>query len=388
VVRTVLVRGTRELATRLDAWKELARNACEPNVFHEPEFLLPCLQELGSSSNLCVVLVFAARAGRDAAVEMLVGLFPFCQVRMHRLVRLPILKSLTNGWLPHVYLGTPLVHRDHATAALDGLLDLLDRQPNGRRLLEWNVHATDGPFARHLAERLRVRRQPHLALPGSDRALFRRKEDAGPTPHVSSVTKGRLRNKLRNLERLGVVRFGRLDPGEPTEDWIEDFLALEASGWKGQAGTALASSPNGRCFFERLCRRLHAEGRLIMHRLTLDGRVIAASCMLLAADRSQAFEFKVAYDEQLARFSPGMQLKLHVLTERQEAEDRVTTIDSCARHDSTLWHAFRVDRRHLGHVLVGANRPLARLALAVGARALGVHHRLQQLRQARVGRGG
>jgi hypothetical protein len=382
VVRTILVRGTRELAVRLSAWKELARNACEPNVFYEPEFLLPCLQELGAAQaqDFCVVLTVTLLATTGGvAAERLIGLFPFRHARMHRLVRLPVLKGLANGWLPHVYLGTPLVHREHTAAALDGLLDLLDRRPGGCALLEWNGHAADGPFACCLAERLRERRQPRLALPGPDRAFFRRAPPAADAkPPISGDTRSRLGNKLRNLERQGRVGFERLDPGEPLEGWIAEFLALEASGWKGKAGSALASRPADRRFFERLCRLLHAEDRLMMHRLTLDGRAVAANCMLVAADRTQAFSFKVAYDERLAKFSPGIQLKLHVLGERQRSDDGVTGIDSCAASDSPLWNTFHLDRRYLGHVLVGAHRPDVRAALGLAEGALAVQQRWQR----------
>src|SRR5688500_12553393 len=84
--RATMVRELAALEPHVPAWKALARHACDANVYYEPEFLLPCLEELGAHLPVRVVLVFAtARAGQ----ETLIGLFPFCRTRMHKLARIP-----------------------------------------------------------------------------------------------------------------------------------------------------------------------------------------------------------------------------------------------------------------------------------------------------------
>jgi len=54
-----------------------------------------------------------------------------------------------------------------------------------------------------------------------------------------------------------------------------------------------------------VARDLHAEGRLLMHGLALNGRTIAQNCTFLGADRATAFVFRIAYDESYAKQSPG-----------------------------------------------------------------------------------
>src|SRR5262245_38692797 len=46
----------------------------------------------------------------------------------------------------------------------------------------------------------------------------------------------------KRLCERGVVAWRTLEPGQEAGPWIEDFLALEASGWKGRAGSAFAWS--------------------------------------------------------------------------------------------------------------------------------------------------
>ena len=50
-----------------------------------------------------------------------------------------------------------------------------------------------------------------------------------------------LRRQFARLSELGEVRFERRTDAEGLECWVDEFLALEHSGWKGSAGSALAS---------------------------------------------------------------------------------------------------------------------------------------------------
>jgi hypothetical protein len=69
------------------------------------------------------------------------------------------------------------------------------------------------------------------------------------------------------------------------------------------------------------------DGRLDFWRLTLDGRPIA---MTFAVRRPpQAWLLKIAHDESLARFSPGVQLMLDV-SASLIADPEIDWVDSCA----------------------------------------------------------
>src|SRR6202011_2075663 len=61
---------------------------------------------------------------------------------------------------------------------------------------------------------------------------------------------------------------------------IDHFLALEANGWKGRAGTAAADDQNLQRFVRKAGHRVAAEGKVTIDRLLVDGRAIAAAIVL------------------------------------------------------------------------------------------------------------
>jgi hypothetical protein len=120
---------------------------------------------------------------------------------------------------------------------------------------------------------------------------------------------------------------------------FDDFLALEASGWKGKAGTAVAYDDNVQGFIETALYALATERKVAINRLLLDGRPIAATITLRSGDN--AWYWKTAYDERLARYAPGMLLTA-ALTEELTEDSAITRTDSAAAPDNTvLDHIWR-----------------------------------------------
>jgi CelD/BcsL family acetyltransferase involved in cellulose biosynthesis len=94
------------------------------------------------------------------------------------------------------------------------------------------------------------------------------------------------------------------------------------------------------------------------------------ACLLReAAFGGGAFVFKIAYDETFRRQSPGMQLLLEQLREIHAPASPIGWVDSCASPRDTLYSQLWLDRRQLGHVLVGP-RSLAGRMLVMAARGV------------------
>jgi len=87
---------------------------------------------------------------------------------------------------------------------------------------------------------------------------------------------------------------------------LADFFVIEASGWKGRGGTAIAQRPELVGFYAQMARDAAKRGALALGFLELDGRRIAAHLSLLHAGRH--YLLKLGYDEALHEFSPGQQL--------------------------------------------------------------------------------
>ena len=110
-----------------------------------------------------------------------------------------------------------------------------------------------------------------------------------------------LRRRRRIAEQTGALRLRHCTSANPVE--MERFYQLEASGWKGKAGTAILSSPRTLRFYSEIAQAGSRFGYLSLYLLECGERLLAAHFGLQYRDRYYAP--KVAYDEQLARLGPG-----------------------------------------------------------------------------------
>jgi CelD/BcsL family acetyltransferase involved in cellulose biosynthesis len=177
------------------------------------------------------------------------------------------------------------------------------------------------------------------------------------------------RKELRRLEtrlgELGTLRVRELGPDEALEPWCDYFLALEASGWKGEQGTALACNAHTELFFRTAVEGARAAGKLQFLRLDLDGRAIAMLINFLAAPGG--FSFKTAFDPEYARFSPGVLIQLENLRRLDRAG--LEWMDSCAAENHSMIDSLWPGRRRVVRVtvrLAGFRRSL----VFAGCRAL------------------
>jgi hypothetical protein len=127
----------------------------------------------------------------------------------------------------------------------------------------------------------------------------------------------------------------------------------------------LASCPAKAAFFRDAIAGAQAAGRLEFLRLALDGRPIAMLVNFFAPPGG--FTFKIAFDEENARFSPGVLIQIDNLAVLERPD--VAWMDSCAVEDHPMINSLWTERCSIVRVTI----PLAgrrRLALYAGARAL------------------
>ena len=312
-------RNLAELETVVKPWRDLAARALEPNVFYEPAFALGAAAVFGRDAG--AVLIWSGGSPRR-----LLGFFP-ARVQTRRYgVKLPVLVGWTHPYAP---LGVPLVEREAAEPVLAAFLAQLatDRALPGLWLLPFLP--AQSPFASALDAIVRRaqmpvadvnRRERALLAPGGERADY--VENAlGPRKQKE------LRRLGRRLSELGAVLFTSATKPAAVAAATEDFLVLEARGWKGRAGTAMAAHDDLRRFLRTAVDRLAAEGKVCIARILLDGRAIAAAIVLRSGPT--AWFWKIAYDEALARFSPGVMLTV-ALTEELTDDVTLAQADSCA----------------------------------------------------------
>jgi CelD/BcsL family acetyltransferase involved in cellulose biosynthesis len=353
-----VVESAEQLLAHVSAWTALAGNALEPNPFYEPWMLMPAIFTYGSTDRLLFALVYRTEPGSHAP-PLLCAFFPFSRQTFKRRP-LGVLKL----WrYRYCCLSTPLVHRDHARPALKAVFEWARAYPSAPSLLDFSIVHGDGPVRQAVVECLNERRAMTYPIESYNRAFLFREGD--PEEYVASTLSRRHHKEIarqrRRLAEQGRLESRILEPGECAQPWVDDFLGLEASGWKGREGTAMASNPVDRAWFRAIAIRAHANHQLLMLGLFLDGRPLALQCNFLSG--RGGFAFKMAYDEAFAKYSPGVQLEIDNIHAVHRLP-RILWMDSCAGPYSSINRLWK-HRRTIDSLLISTGR--VRGDLVVGA---------------------
>jgi CelD/BcsL family acetyltransferase involved in cellulose biosynthesis len=336
-----------ELSGFIDEWRRLAGRALDPNIFYEPEFALAAAPLFGRG--VLALLVWSS-TGR------LVGFFPYRIKRRYGAIAARI------GWThPYAPLGLPLVEREHAVGVIAAWLDHLARDPNGPPVLLMPM-LPEGAFAAALNSILSESGRRSAAFDHHRRALLAPGNGRAGYPQHAGSSKRRkeMRRLRRRLEDLGPVNHVIATSGDEIAATVQEFLRLEASGWKGAAGTAATLKPQVSRFLANSVTALAARGKARADLLLAAGRPIAAVITLFSG--KTAWCWKIAYDESFARYSPGVQLVLE-LTRDLLAIETLAEADSCAVPAHPMIDPIWRERLVLSDLLV-AVKPQSRLSFA------------------------
>ncbi|MCA0210321.1 MAG: GNAT family N-acetyltransferase [Proteobacteria bacterium] len=336
------------------AWDRLAGEASEPNPFAERWCLQSALHLLDPERNARLVLV---QGGSDGP---LVGVMPVAPATHYG--RLPLCH--VTGWAhPNHFHGAPLVRAGFESLFWSILLGWCDAAPWARTLVQVPRLTEDGPLHRALEGVARARGGEAVAVHREERALL--ESASSPEEYWDAAVRAKKRKELRRqanrLAEQGAVRFRRWQPGEAIEPWIDAFLDLEARGWKGRAGSALASHGDTEAWFRATLSGGAEAGKLDMRALDLDDRPLAMLINFLCPPGG--FSFKTAFDEDFARFSPGVllqQANLDLLD-----DPRIDWVDSCAAPGHPMIDSVWRERRALVWVNIALSAPFDRLRFAM-----------------------
>jgi CelD/BcsL family acetyltransferase involved in cellulose biosynthesis len=321
----------------MERWRALGRDVPDPNPFAQADFVVPAARWLGWSTSLAVAVVERGRELRFA--------LPVTRLRGFHGIPVPAIGT----WLhPYSPLGTPLVHKEQSeetwleAAGLVGgatpwaVLRLFPSDGHAFRALDVAQWATGRPV-------------PVIDQPSRPVAL-RRPGTTGTERMRAKHRKGLARQRRRLAERLGGPLEATVlgEPGRELDRAVDGFLTMEASGWKGHGGGAMACRPGHGAFFQDMCRRFAAAGELQFWILRAGGRILAYQCNLLAGDC--VFVFKITYDEEFRAYSPGAQLMVETVRWFHTDGGR-DTYDSCLGSGNIL-HDLFPDRRPMADVLL------------------------------------
>jgi CelD/BcsL family acetyltransferase involved in cellulose biosynthesis len=342
-----------------DAWAGLQDRAIEPNAYYDPRWARTVARHARGHAGAKALL-----AWDRACDERLIGLMPVRSARQALALPLPMLVA----WKAYASLTIPLLDRDCAASAAGILIDAA--RARGARALLLPGLAIDGPAYAAMTQALLERGlRPEILRSYKRAALDATKDgDALLREALGAKKLKELRRQRHRLEDDGKLTFSVRTEPQDVQRALEDFLVLEASGWKGLRGTALVQHPGDATFIRQAAVDMARDGRLSIVSLMRNGTAIAAG--LILRDGSRAYFFKIAMDERLARTSPGVQLTLD-LTRHLCADPQILSADSSTDSEHPMIdHVWR-ERITIADLFIPlkARDPLARACkLLVNAR--------------------
>ena len=348
-----------------DQWRQLAEVACEPNGYY-----LPGWEQ--------AVNAFATGRTDASALaawngDRLIGLMPLVSLWRAYKIPLPALVSAH----PYGTLCAPPLDAAMSTEAAAQLLQ--QARDAGAHALILRDMPIDGAAMNAFAEVLKRDGIKPRVLQSVSRACLDATRDADELLQDALGTKKlkELRRQRHRLAEHGEVHFDVARTVGEVAAALETFLKLEASGWKGARGTALAQDNGDRQFIRHATAALAATGQCEIVTLRAGDIPVAAGIVLRHQDR--AFFFKIGVDERFAKFSPGVQLTLD-LTCHLCADPVITSADSTASPDHPMINPIWRGRFAIGDVLLPL-RPKDPVASVVHAAMATCQFALEQARR-------
>lgn len=337
----------------LEDWRDLLARPLTQNPFLHPAYVKAGLDAGLDKGDSAAVIV--SRAGK---VE---GIFPTSPLKV-RGMRIP------GVWASELNLyhfnGAPLVAKDNAEDVVKAWLQSIGSKdaPSICVLRHMDLGndlvGTIAAQAREMSYGLRV-------IKRYERPRLTREHD-GFESHIKAVlSKRRVKDIRRNLRRLGEkgeVRLEHVTERAAVAERLEDFLRIEASGWKGEAGTAFLSDEATARFARAAFATDGEEGLVSIDTLLVDDQPIAVSINLQSG--TTRFTPKCAIDEEYRNFSPGVLLEYLVIEAFYSAQD-CELMDSAITTDSHIVAGFWNETAPHGDVILAKSNWQAGATAAV-----------------------
>jgi hypothetical protein len=326
----------------------LSNRAIEPNVFFASRFLAPALPRL-EDREIRLAIIRDESAGRSR----LRFLMPFSIEKPGFAIGTPIIRTWANPFGP---LGTPLVDAENAAETIDHFLEALGRDTSQLpHVLVLPDIRLRGPFAQMLKAIAISRNLPVLTANLQQRPMLESLQD-GETYLKASIKSSHMREMRRQwglIEKMGTIAYDVARQPRDIRLRMEEFLLLEAAGWKGKKRSAMLSDRYRAAFAREAVNNLAEVDAARVHTIDFNGKAIASMIVLMM--NGEAYTWKTAYDESFARFSPGKLLTAH-LTEWHLDDANIIRTDSCALPDHPIMARFWQEREEMGTLIVGLSQ--------------------------------
>lgn len=318
---------------------KLAKRTLDQNIFFESPVLRSAWPRLTTllAPHGCWMMCLWESTGNGRELRL------FMPLRLNK-VGFPakkVLEPLANQFMP---LGTPMIDRDCGQEAAETLLRLL-ADPSLRlpKVIDFTWQR-EGSESQLVLERAAA----NLGLSSKRNASFQRAalfpdpdRSIEPLPTLSKKRLRELRRQLRKLDDVSPTKFECARSSSSVHSAIEGFLTLELKGWKGRKGTALYNHKKIAAFSRQIVSELASVNQCEIFSLTQNNKPIASLIML--GRNGRLVPWKMAFDEELSAYSPGMQVMVDA-THSLKKRAKFVEADSLAVADHVMMNRVWPDR--------------------------------------------
>lgn len=363
-MRIALVRQEAIDDTLRDAWRVLEARASQPaNPFYCEWFLEPAMRHLAAPGSIRLLTIWDAHGA-------LAGLAPVERGEIY-------------AWLPmrhfatwrhcHAYSSAPLCAEGAAPAVYAAIFNWIDTHPDGACFMRFNEH----PLHQGAVEFAQPSGRVVSVGIDIERAIL-----SGGRPFETVYAQGfsgkkrkELRRQWCRLSETGDLRLERRTSPTDVARSVEEFAALELSGWKRDAsGVSPIGASSAEFAFFRAAMRAGAErGAVFCDAVIFDGKPVAVLFSLRCGATLCAY--KITYDEAFAAYSPGV----HVVVEAMRlmlSEPSITLFDSCAKADHPLVDRLWRERMRVAQFDVSGSSRLDRALFGAASRLANVRRQM------------
>ncbi len=151
--------------------------------------------------------------------------------------------------------------------------------------------------------------------------------------------KKEIRRKTKKLTERGNIRYEIIESPMQTEQ-LQTFYNLEHNGWKGKNGSSILNRTHLFKLYQGLASAENKLVTLCNFNLFLDNKVISSSICLKTV--FGLYVFKITYDEEMAKSSPGLLLRLYEIKYAYEQKLKIYDFSG----PKQKWMSFFTDRSH------------------------------------------
>ncbi|MEO8296916.1 MAG: GNAT family N-acetyltransferase [Burkholderiales bacterium] len=287
-----LYSGQAGLANLHAEWRAMVVQTPAAGYLHTPEWLGAYLHSFATNANR-VVCIAARHAGQ------LRGVFTFESVRQGLPpLGLNTLRLIKND---HMHLAD-CASADAGSGVWTALLAWMARQ----RDLKWDLMWTQGVAEDSTLGRWISVTEPTPRISDARHATAWLDCSQGIEQALGGVTRSHrqnVRRLMRRAEQSGELRYDIITTPEALPAALQQFLEVESSGWKGDAGSAILRDPQLVAFYRELIDRFGPLGQCRINLLKLGDETIAAQFGLVTA--RQLNLLKIGYRPEHSQVAPG-----------------------------------------------------------------------------------